>query len=259
MPERTIGIVGGGRIARILLGGWKRAGKLPASIVVSDADGAVLERLKAQFPSIAVHQDGNRRSAAQDLVLFALHPPAFSAGLAEIKGSLRAEAVLISLAPKWTMSKISQALGGFDRLVRAIPNAPSIVNQGYNPISFSGGLSVAERREVLALLEPWGQSPEVAEETLEAYAIVSAMGPTYLWYQLYQLAELGRSFGLSPEATDAAVAAMVSGTLRTMADSGMTQEAVMDLIPVKPLSAIEPTVKEAYANTLGGLFRKLKE
>jgi hypothetical protein len=32
----------------------------------------------------------------------------------------------------------------------------------------------------------------------------------------------------------------------------------MDLIPVKPLTAMEPTVKEAYASTLGALHKKLK-
>ena len=32
----------------------------------------------------------------------------------------------------------------------------------------------------------------------------------------------------------------------------------MDLIPVKPLAAIEETVKEAFASTLGALHVKLK-
>jgi hypothetical protein len=32
---------------------------------------------------------------------------------------------------------------------------------------------------------------------------------------------------------------------------------VMDLIPVKPLAALEPSVKEAYVNTLSALHKKL--
>jgi len=50
---------------------------------------------------------------------------------------------------------------------------------------------------------------------------------------------------------------MVEGASRTMSESGLSPAEVMDLIPVRPLSAIEPIVKEAYVTTLSGLYRKL--
>jgi hypothetical protein len=51
---------------------------------------------------------------------------------------------------------------------------------------------------------------------------------------------------------------MLEGAARTMVEAGMTPESVMDLIPVKPLAPIEQTVSEAYSNTLGALYKKLK-
>jgi pyrroline-5-carboxylate reductase len=257
MSERTVGIVGGGRVARILLGGWQRAGRSLTRIVVSDIDRNALQLLHKEFPSISVAQD-NQQSAAQDIVLFALHPPAFPGTLEEVKGSVTPDAIFVSLAPRWTMSQICAALGGFNHLARVIPNAPSIVNKGYNPVSFSNDLRPEARAEVLSLFAPLGTCPEVVEDTLEAYAILAAMGPTYLWYQLYQLTDLGCEFGLGREAAETAVAAMVSGAVATMTDSGMGGDAVMDLIPVKPLASLEPTVREAYASVLSGLHRKLK-
>ncbi len=257
MAEATIGFVGGGRVARILLAGWKRAHRSLPQVVVSDTDAGTRERLKAEFPSIVITPD-NREAAQQGLVLFALHPPAFPAVLGEIKASLPAATVFVSLAPKWTMAAIGGVLGGFNRLARVIPNAPSIVNKGYNPLSFSERLTEEDRARVLALFAPLGACPEVAESTLEAYAVVAAMGPTYLWYQLYQLMDLGVGFGLTREAAAEAVAAMVDGTSGTMAASGLTPEGVMDLIPVKPLAALEPSVKEAYVTTLNALHKKLK-
>lgn len=257
MRDQSIGFVGGGRVVRIMLAGWKRANRLPAHVVVSDPDAGVLDRLQAEFPSVTIAPD-NRQAAAQDVVFFALHPPAFAAALAEISGSLTAGATFVSLAPKWTMGAIGAALGGFDRLARVIPNAPSVVNSGYNPVSFSPRLTADGRARVGALLEPLGAFPEVPEGTLEAYAIVAAMGPTYLWYQCYQLIDLGCEFGLTREASTGAVVAMLGGAARTMAEAGLAPDGVMDLIPVKPLAPIEPTVKEAYVNTLGALHRKLK-
>jgi pyrroline-5-carboxylate reductase len=257
VAEATIGFVGGGRVVRILLAGWKRAGRSLPQVVVSDTEAGTRERLEAEFPSIVITPD-NREAARQGLVLFALHPPAFPNVLGEIKESLAPGAILVSLAPKWTMGRISGLLGGFNRLARVIPNAPSIVNKGYNPVSFSEHLAPADRVQVLSLFTPLGTCPEVPEDTLEAYAIVAAMGPTYLWYQLYELIDLGCEFGLTREAATAAVVAMMDGAASTMAGAGLPPEGVMDLIPVKPLASMEPTVRDAYASTLSALHKKLK-
>ena len=257
MSEQSVGFVGGGRVVRIVLAGWRRAGWPLSTVVVSDSDAGVLNRLRAEFPSLAVTAD-NCQAAKQGIVLFALHPPAFPAVLAEISESLPADGLLVSLAPRWTMRALAGALGGFSRLARVIPNAPSIVNRGYNPVSFSQQLLPQDRARVVSLFAPLGSCPEVAEDTLEAYAIVAAMGPTYLWYQLYHLIDLGCEFGLTREAAAQAVVAMLEGAAGTMAEAGMTPEGVMDLIPVKPLAPIEQTVKEAYSHTLGALHQKLK-
>jgi pyrroline-5-carboxylate reductase len=257
MKECAIGIIGGGRIARIILTGWERAHRSISDVVVTDTDGAILERLHSDFPAIAVSRD-NREAATQDVVLVAVHPPVFPTVLGEMREGLRQSGILVSLAPRWTMSRMCTTLGGFNRLARVIPNAPSIVNQGYNPVSYSEGLTGEDRESVRSLFAPLGTFPEVAEETLEAYAIVAAMGPTYLWYQLYQLIELGRDFGLTREAATEAVAAMVNGSVDTIVSAGLEPDGVMDLIPVKPLAAIEPAVKQAYADTLRGLHEKLK-
>ncbi len=77
-----------------------------------------------------------------------------------------------------------------------IPNAPSIINEGYNPVAFHPALAGTDKESLLALFKILGDCPEVDEEKLESYAILTAMGPTYLWFQLYELHSLGRQFGL---------------------------------------------------------------
>ena len=257
MIEDRLAFIGAGRIARILLGGLQRAGRLPGRVAVCDTDPVAVERLRSALPGCEIAPASLREAAAAGTVFLALHPPAFPTALAEMRGALQPDAVLVSLAPKWTSERISEALGGFDRIARAIPNAPSIVNDGYNPIAFAPGLPEPERRQLRDLFSCWGVAPEVPERDLEAYAVLTGMGPTYLWYQLYELAGLGRSFGLPPEAVMTALSAMVEGTSRTMSESGLSPADVMDLIPARPLAAIEPTVKEAYVTTLTGLHRKL--
>jgi len=74
MAEKTVGFVGGGRVARIILGGLEKAGRMPAKIIASDTNPDVLKRLQSGFPAIQAALNNNREAAAQDLVFLALHP-----------------------------------------------------------------------------------------------------------------------------------------------------------------------------------------
>lgn len=258
MKEKTLGFIGGGRVARIILGGLKIAGKVPAGIVASDTNPDVLRKLQAEFPGVHAVLNNNREAAAQDLVFLGLHPPAIGGSLAEIKESLKPGAILISLAPKLSISKLREGLGGFDRIVRVIPNAASIIGEGFNPTVFSGGLSQREKEEIGLFLNSLGNCPEVAENKLEAYAIVTAMGPTYLWFQWQELREMAESFGMSSEEASTGIAGMVTGAVNTLLTSGMKPADVMDLIPVKPLGEEEQIIRAMYKSKLGPLYEKLK-
>lgn len=257
MTIRSIGFLGGGRVTRILLGGWRRAGRLPEEVVVFDPDPEARERLAGLVGSAAVTTDEAAPVSRADLVVLAVHPPVLEPALSDVRPGLRPEAVVLSLAPKVDMARMERALGGFSRLARMIPNAPSIVGSGYNPIAFRAGLPPAERREILGLFQPLGECPEVAEEELEAFAVVCAMGPTYLWFQLATLRELCVEFGVAPEAAARATAKMALGAAAALLDSDLAEAEVMDLVPVKPLAAHEATVKDLYRSVLPALYEKL--
>jgi len=175
-----------------------------------------------------------------------------------VKGAIKADAVVVSLAPKFTFAKLSGLLGGFNRLARVIPNAPSVVNFGFDPVAFAPALSAADKTEVTSLLAPLGECPEVAEEKLEAYAVLSAQGPTFLWFQLQALREVVAGFGLSEAEIAPAMKRMVCGAARTLLESGLTPSEVMDLIPVKPLGEMEPQVAEMYRTRLPAIYQKIK-
>jgi hypothetical protein len=53
-------------------------------------------------------------------------------------------------------------------------------------------------------------------------------------------------------------ARMVCGAASTLVDSGLTPAEVMDLVPVKSLAEMEPSVLEFYRTRLPALFQKIK-
>lgn len=258
MIEKTLGFIGGGRITRILLEGFKRKGMDFQKVVVSDIDAEVLKTLKERFPIITTECGNNLLPASSDIMFIALHPPAVLPALDEVKSSLKQEAVLVSLAPKITLAKISEVLSGFTRIARMIPNAPSIVSAGYNPVVFGAGINQQERKELLRLFSTLGECPVVKEKALEAYAVLTAMGPTYFWFQWEELARMGEAFGIDPDEVRKAISYMIEGAAKTLFHSDLTPEEVMDLIPVRPLVEEEGRIREVYRSRLEALHSKLK-
>ena len=258
MKQNSIGFIGGGRITRIILTGWKRAGMLPDEIIVSDTNEETLQIVKNVNDRIETVNNNVSKPAACDIVFLALHPPALNDVLHELQSILKATAIVVSLAPKISIAKISELLGGFHTIVRTNPNAPSLVNAGYNPLVFSETMNGPQKNTVLDLFRPLGDCPEVQEELLESFALTTAMGPTYFWFQLYELQELATTFGILNTTLNDAIPKMVHGTVKAMFESGLTPAEVMDLVPVKPLGDYEGMIKGLYQEKLNALYKKLK-
>ena len=258
MAERTIGFIGGGRVVRIILGGFKRAGKTFEGCVVSDINEDALRAQQQLFPEIEVSPNDNSRPASCSTVFLAVHPPVVTNVLREIRPHLQERATVVSLAPKLTIAKLVDGLDGFDRVARMIPNAASIANVGYNPIAFSPALSEEDKATLLSFLKPLGQCPIVSDDHLEAYAVLTAMGPTYFWFQWLELKDLALSFGLTEPDAKAGIMNMVIGAAKTLFESGLAEQSVLDLIPARPLGEDEPSIRAAYESRLRPLFDKLK-
>ncbi|MBE7558452.1 NAD(P)-binding domain-containing protein [bacterium] len=155
MSACSVGFVGAGRVARILVGGWAKAGTLPVGIVASDIDPAAGELLRSVCGDVNVVAEVSA-AVHQDLVFLAVHPPAIKDVAPAIRDALASDAILVSLAPKFTIAKLSEMLGGFSRIARVIPNAPSLVGRGFNPVAFAASLPADARQQVERLLAPLG-------------------------------------------------------------------------------------------------------
>ena len=252
---QRVGFIGGGRVARVLVGGWRHAEAAPREILVNEPDDAAFARLAELSPE--VQRSSMEEAATTDVVFVALHPPVIGPLLPALRPGLGAQAIVVSLAPKIALSTLTAGLGT-TRVARMIPNAPSIIGRGYNPVAFGDGLDAAARESLAALFAPWGTWLEVEEHDLEAYAILTGMGPTYFWYQWQALREAAGQFGLSPERADEALRHMLDGALATLLQSGLPPAGVMDLIPLRPLQAIEDNVTAAYRTALPALFAKIR-
>ena len=254
--KQSIGFIGGGRITKILLQAFQNRNVKFNKVVVTDPNNEVLAKLKNSFPFIQV--ENASVTSTQDIVFISLHPPVIMDTLELLKNNFRSDSTVISLAPKINLAKISSKLEQVKKIVRLIPNATSFINEGYNPICFAPGFPVSEKKEILDLLVLLGKTFEVPEEKLESYAIMSAMLPTYFWFQWKELAEIGQKIGLSEKECKDSINETIIASLNLLYKSGLKPEEVIDMIPVKPIGEHESQIAEIYKTKLLGLFEKIK-
>lgn len=258
METRKISFIGGGRITKIFLTALKSKKVSFKQISVMDTNPDVLKSLALSFPEIVVETSLTANILSADYIFLAVHPPMIAESLDKAKGGLNPNSILISLAPKFTIEKMSTILGGYNRIVRLLPLASSIIGKGYNPVVFSSSVDSGSKKELLDLFDIFGHTLEVAEVKIEAYALIVAMGPTYLWFQYYKLIEFAKGFGMNEKEANEAVKNMLKASIDTMFSSGLDKAGVIDLIPVKPIGEHEAEILKIYDEKLNGLFQKIK-
>jgi pyrroline-5-carboxylate reductase len=255
MKTNTIGFIGGGRITRIFLQAFKNKSMTFDSLLVLDPNEDVMAGLNHDFPEII--KADNTNCAKQDLVIMAVHPPAMMEALTGIKDSIHKESVVLSLAPKFNIGKMTEVLST-DRVIRMIPNATSFINLGYNPVNFNDSFSQEERSEFIKLFSALGETFEVDEHKLEGYALVSAMLPTYFWFQWKEMEKIAEEIGLTKNESIDTIYESLKASLELMYNSNLKYEEVIDLIPVKPIGENEAEIKEILNTKLLELFNKIK-
>ena len=256
MKTKSLGFIGGGRITWIFLQAFVNKKAIFDSISVFDTNPETLAALKQKFPFIQAVNSADG-CARKDIVFLALHPPVIANTLEQIKNVVTDQTILISLAPKITIDQISSVIN-CQQIVRILPNATSIINHAYNPVTFKSSMSEIQKWYLLEMLNLLGHAFETAEEKLEGYAVISSMLPTYFWFQWHEVENIGTQFGLSLAECREAIYETMNASLNTMYRSGMNPDEVMDLIPTKPISENEEQIKAIYTEKLNGIYKKIK-
>jgi len=256
MITNTLGFIGGGRITKIFLQAFANRKRSFEHIVVYDSNSEIVDALKDHFPEVEIAKSVHE-AARQSVVFIALHPPVIMETLEMIASDVSRNSIVVSLAPKIAIDKISTKLDTAN-IARMIPNATSYINEGYNPMAFATGFDSYEKVDLLAMLAHLGKAFEVKENQLEAYALVSAMLPTYFWFQWQEIVDLATKMGLTPHEGSEAVANTLEASIHLMFKSGLSITEVKDLIPVKPIGEHEEEIIKIYQSKLMGLFQKIK-
>ena len=195
----TLCFIGGGNMARSLIGGLLARGLAPRNIAVADPVAAQLDALRNQF-GVRVASDNAVAAQGADVVILAVKPQEMRRVVTELAPTFAGSApLIISVAAGIRASDIRSWSGGMP-VVRCMPNRPALQGCGMTGLFATADVSEARRALVVELLSAVGATLWVDHEAqMDAVTAISGSGPAYFFLLIEMLEETGVKLGLSPE------------------------------------------------------------
>jgi pyrroline-5-carboxylate reductase len=197
MHQHTLAFLGGGNMARSLIGGLIADGLEPDRIRVSDPLSEAREVLAARF-GVHTTDDSLQALEGADIIVLAVKPQVAQPVCAQIaEGVQQSRPLVVSIVAGIRSGDIDRWLGGGLSVVRCMPNTPALVGSGITGLFANPTVTKAQRDAAESILRAVGTTLWIGEESaLDAITAVSGSGPAYVFLLIEALEAAARDLGL---------------------------------------------------------------
>jgi pyrroline-5-carboxylate reductase len=200
-PASRIAFIGGGNMARSLVGGLVARGVEPATIHVAEPVDGLRAGLESDF-GVSAFARGEEAVTGADTWVMAVKPQVMRSVCESLAGAAQdARPLVLSIAAGITTAQLERWLGGGLAVVRAMPNTPALLGAGATGLHANARVDAGGRNRAQALLEAAGATVWIDDEALmDAVTAVSGSGPAYVFLLAEAMQAAGEAEGLAPEA-----------------------------------------------------------
>jgi len=215
----TVAFIGGGNMARSLIGGLVGRGGDPSRLRVAEPVEALRQGLAGDF-GVQVFDGAAQAAEGADLWLLAVKPQVLRQVCESLRGIAgRERPLVVSIAAGITSAQLQRWLGHPLPVVRAMPNTPALLGAGVTGLFAGPQVDGDGRQRAEALLSSAGATVWVDDEALiDAVTAVSGSGPAYAFLLAEAMESAGIAQGLSPEAARTLVGQTLLGAARMLTE-----------------------------------------
>ncbi len=210
--DKQIAFIGPGQMAEAMIAGLLRNRLLPADHIL--ASGPLLEHnaLLHEKYGITVLWDNAAAAARADVLILSVKPQHADAALAQIKGRLRPDALVLSIVAGLSLARIAAGLD-HPLVVRAMPNTPARIGQGITVFTAAPAVDPRHRSWSQEILGALGQVLAVdEEEMLDMATALSGTGPAYVFLFMEAMVDAGVHLGFPRHMAEHLVSQTVLGS-----------------------------------------------
>ena len=219
MLDKMIGFIGAGNMGSAMIGGILDASLVTTSQIIASAHSPeTLDKIRTKF-SIETTQSNEVVAERSDILFLAVKPNKFSEVLPQIKGHLKPDCIVVSIAAGQPIANI-EALLGEVRLVRAMPNTPALVGAAMSALCPNDKVTPEEVKLVESLFNSFGRAEVVPESMMDAVVGVSGSSPAYVYMFIEAMADAAVADGMPRAQAYKFAAQSVLGAAKMVLETG---------------------------------------
>lgn len=201
MQQRTLAFIGAGNMSRSIIAGLIQAGYPAGRITAANPSRPKLDELADQF-GIRITQNNAEAAREAEVIVLAVKPQLMAAMLealvAEL-GSLEGK-LLVSIAAGIKVERLQEMAGGHARIIRTMPNTPSLLGLGMTGLYAPAGIEQADRDFAEQMMQAVGKTLWVAQESgINGVIAAAGSAPAYFFLFMQGIAEEAEAMGFTPE------------------------------------------------------------
>jgi pyrroline-5-carboxylate reductase len=200
----------------------------PADICVSDVSTAAVSAL-AEETGVVCEPSNAGVAAASETVVLCVKPQDALAVLRSAQPSLEGR-LLISIAAGLNLTRLEDAAGSNVRVVRVMPNTPSLVHRGASAYALGTAATAQDAQTVESIFGAVGIVGRVQESLLDAVTGLSGSGPAYGFLMVEALADGGVLMGLPRELALRLAAQTLAGAAEMVLQTGSHPGSLRDAV-----------------------------
>ena len=217
----TIAFIGGGNMARSLIGGLIRNGTPATSIAVSEPNTDLRAALMRNF-SVATHEENATAAQSADVLVLAVKPQVMKTVCAGLRDVAQArKPLIVSIAAGIRSDQINDWLGGNLPIVRCMPNTPALIGAGATGLVANQWVAPAQRDFAASMFSMVGVIEWIADEAqMDAVTALSGSGPAYFFLLTEALIDAAVTQGLPRAAAQELATQTCLGAGRMLREDG---------------------------------------
>ncbi len=182
LADLRIAFIGGGNMARSLVGGLIEKGCKPGRISVSEPNPEQRALIAKTLP-VRMSADGAAAVQDADVAVFAVKPQVMQAAARAVADAVQArKPLIISIAAGVTSADLDRWLGSGNAIVRVMPNTPALLGVGAAGLYATPKVSADQKQMAQTFMEAVGTALWVEDESLmDAVTALSGSGPAYFF------------------------------------------------------------------------------
>jgi len=230
MLEKKIGFIGGGNMAKAIIGGLVKSGQVaPSNIWVFDRKAEANEALAREY-GIQAAESAEALAREVDILFGAVKPNVILKVLKDVASQLKKEALVVSIAAGVTLDSLATVLGHDRKIVRVMPNTPALVNEGMTSITPNVLVEKAEIDEVVTIFESFGKAAVVSEYLIHSVVGVSGSAPAYVFMFIEAMADAAVLGGMPRAQAYQFAAQAVKGSAQMVLETGKHPAELKDMV-----------------------------